>query len=123
MSMRHRSFWKSAGAITVLGVVAIVAIGADDSELYLRIHRSIELFSKVYKEITLHHVDEVRPEDLMRAGIDGMLESVDPYTVFLDEDESDEIDLVTTGRYGGIGVSIGMRDGDVVILSLLTGTE
>ncbi len=99
----------------------VLFLGAVDSDLYLRIHRSIELFSKVYKEITLHHVDEIAPEQLMRAGIDGMLEGVDPYTVFMDEDETDEIDLVTTGRYGGVGVSIGLRDGDIVILNLLEG--
>ena len=111
-----------AALIIAIGVVAgVVFIAADDGALYLRIHKSIELYSKVYKEITLHHVDEIRPEQLMRAGIDGMLDGVDPYTVFMDEDETDEIDLVTTGRYGGIGVSIGLRDGEVMIVNLLEG--
>lgn len=113
--------FRRAGIAAAALTAGFVFLGADDSELYLRIHRSIELFSKVYKEITLHHVDEIKPEQLMRAGIDGMLGGVDPYTVFMDEDETDEIDLVTTGRYGGIGVSIGLRDGEIMIVNLLEG--
>lgn len=113
---RHRR-WMLLG----MAVFGMLFLGANDSDLYLRIHKSIELFGKVYKEIALHHVDDIQPERLMRSGVDGMLQSVDPYTVFLEENEKDEIDLVTTGRYGGIGVSIGIRDGEITIVNLLEG--
>src|SRR3989338_1356509 len=101
--------------------VLFLALGAEDGELLFRINRSIDLFGKVYREIAVQHVDGLDPERLMRSGIDGMLKGLDPYTVFIDEEGSDEIDLVTTGRYGGIGVSIGVRDGAVVIVNLLEG--
>lgn len=109
----------------LLSGVAVVAtllfVAAQDGSLFFRINRSIDLFSKVYREIVLQHVDDVDPDVLMRRGIDGMLEGLDPYTVFIDDKESDELELVTTGRYGGIGVSIGVRDGAVVIVNLLEG--
>jgi len=121
MSRKMTMKLRSAAVLGILLVAGVLFLGADGSELYLRIHRSIELYGKVYKEISLHHVDEIRPEQLMRAGIDGMLGGVDPYTVFMDENETGEIDLVTTGRYGGIGVSIGFRDGEIMIVNLLEG--
>ena len=68
-----------------------------------------------------NYVDEIYPEDFMRAGIDGMLKTLDPYTVYIGDKEGDEIDLVTTGKYGGIGVTIGLRDGAVTVIDLLEG--
>lgn len=109
----------------LLSGVAVVAtllfVAAQDGGLFFRINRSIDLFSKVYREVVLQHVDDVDPDALMRRGINGMLEGLDPYTVFIDDKESDDLELVTTGRYGGIGVSIGVRDGAVVIVNLLEG--
>lgn len=109
----------------LLSGVAVVAtllfVAAQNGGLFFRINRSIDLFSKVYREVVLQHVDDVDPDVLMRRGINGMLEGLDPYTVFIDDKESDDLELVTTGRYGGIGVSIGVRDGAVVIVNLLEG--
>lgn len=103
------------------GIGMLLFLGADDGQLLFRINRSIDLFGKVYREVALQHVDDLNPERLMHSGIDGMLSGLDPYTVFIDERESDEIELVTTGRYGGVGISIGIRDGAVVIVNLLEG--
>ncbi len=102
-------------------IATLLFVAADDGELFYRINRSIDLFGKVYREIVLQHVDEIDPDQLMKRGIDGMLEGLDPYTVFIEDKESDELELVTTGRYGGIGISIGVRDGVVVIVNLLEG--
>lgn len=92
-----------------------------DDDLVLRIHRWINVFGKVYTDVALNYVDEVDPERFMHAGIDGMLKTLDPYTVYLGEKETDEMDLVTTGKYAGIGVTIGMRDGHVTVISPMEG--
>jgi len=88
---------------------------------YFKLDRSIDIFGAVFKEIVTNYVDEVDPAKFMRSGIDGMLGALDPYTVFIDETEKEEVDLITTGKYGGIGVTIGLRDGMVVILSPMEG--
>lgn len=93
----------------------------NDSEYFLKVYRSIDIFTRVYKEVAVNYVDEVDPDRLMRSGIEGMLKTLDPYTVYISENEKDEIDLVTTGKYGGIGVTIGTRDGVITILSLMEG--
>jgi len=88
---------------------------------YFEIARSIDLFGQIYKEISYNYVDEISPEEFMKAGIRGMLASLDPYTVYLDEKNKGDIDLLTNGKYGGIGVSIGLRNDKVTILELMDG--
>jgi len=94
---------------------------SSDADLFLKIYRGIDLYGKVYKEIAVNYVDTLNPEELMRAGIDGTLRTLDPYTVFIGEKENDEIDLITTGKYGGVGVTIGQRDGYITVISLIEG--
>ena len=115
--------WRRAAlyAVAVAGFLTAGFVGAADSEFFLKVHRSIEVFGKVYKEIATNYVDEIDPDRFMRAGIDGMLKTLDPYTVYIDERENDEIDLVTTGKYGGVGITIGIRDGQVTVINLLEG--
>ena len=100
---------------------AIVLLFAGFTDIYFEINKNIELFGKVYKEISFNYVDEVNPEQFMRAGIQGMLSSLDPYTIFIDEKKKEDIDLITNGKYGGIGVSIGVRDDKVTIVEVMEG--
>jgi carboxyl-terminal processing protease len=110
------------------GVLVLVAllfslgfISGNQDDTLLKIYRGIDLFGKVYKEVALNYVDTINPDQFINAGIDGMLGTLDPYTVFLGEHESDEIDLVTSGKFGGIGVTIGVRDGQIIIIGLMEG--
>ena len=93
--------------------------GNDD--VYFEVSRNIDLFGKVYKEIAFNYVDEINPEKFMQAGIAGMLKTLDPYTIFIDANRKDEIDLITNGKYGGVGISIGVRGDNVTIIEILDG--
>ncbi len=93
--------------------------GRDD--IYFEISKNIDLFGTVYKEISLNYVDEINPEKFMEAGIQGMLGSLDPYTIFIDENKKDDIDLITNGKYGGVGISIGIRADRVTVVEVLDG--
>jgi carboxyl-terminal processing protease len=103
-------------------VVALLAFGfAELDNIYFSINKNIDIFGRVYKEIVMNYVDEVDPEKFMRSGIEGMLETLDPYTVYLGGKDEDELDLLTHGQYGGIGVTIGVRDGIITVLSAMEG--
>jgi len=111
-------------------VIAAIALAAlftggfmaeSDADLFLKINKSIDLFGRVYKEITANYVDEIDPEKFMEAGIDGMLGTLDPYTVYIDKEDGDEVDLLTNGKYGGIGITIGVRDGAMRVISVMDG--
>ena len=92
-----------------------------NDNIYLKINKNMDVFGQVYKEITTSYVDEIDPEKFMHAGIDGMLETLDPYTVFYGEKEGEEMDLITHGEYGGVGVSIGERDGYIIVIAPMDG--
>lgn len=91
------------------------------SDVYFEISKNMDLFSRVYKEITFNYVDNIDPEEFMRAGIQGMLGALDPYTIFIDENKKDEIELITSGKYGGVGISIGVRGNKVTVVEVLDG--
>ncbi len=112
--------WRSylTGALVILLFSGFFP-GEDD--VYFQISKNIDLFGKVYKEISLNYVDNINPEQFMRAGIEGMLNTLDPYTIFIDGDKKDEIDLITSGKYGGVGVSIGVRGNSVTVVEVLDG--
>lgn len=107
--------------VIFLGVVVMGFMLTADSEYFFKVNKSIDIFGRVYKEVASNYVDTVDPEKFMRAGIDGMLDELDPYTVFIDEKGSDEVELITTGTYGGIGITIGLRDGIITVTSLMEG--
>jgi carboxyl-terminal processing protease len=109
--------------ISSLTVIVLFAFGfvVSKSDIYFEISKNLELFGKVYKEISFNYVDDIDPQEFMRAGIKGMLSKLDPYTVFIDEKNQDDIDLLTNGKYGGVGISIGVRNDKVTILEVLDG--
>ncbi len=92
-----------------------------DDDVYTEINRDMDVFGKLYKEIMLNYVDEIDGDKFMKAGIEGMLGTLDPYTNFLDESRKDEVDLITTGKYGGVGITVGMKDSMIVITDILDG--
>ncbi|MFC2083825.1 S41 family peptidase [Bacteroidota bacterium] len=114
----------SKNKLLVLSLVLVLLVAgfiSKDSDIYFEISKSIDLFGKVYKEVTLNYVDDVNPQEFMIAGLKGMLSSLDPYTVYIDADMKKDIDLITTGKYGGIGAGVGIRSEKVTIVDLLEG--
>lgn len=114
---------KKTLTIVLLTAIIFTAFGfvVTKTDIYLDISKNLELFGKVYKEISFNYVDEIDPQEFMRAGIKGMLKTLDPYTIFIDEKNQDDINLLTNGKYGGVGISIGVRDNNITILEVLEG--
>lgn len=80
------------------------------------ISKNLDILTTVYKELNNNYVDEVNYGDLMKTGIDAMLDKLDPYTVFISEAEIEDYNFMTTGQYGGIGALI-HKQGDWVVIS------
>ena len=103
-------------------LISVTNLHAQTStDVYYEISKSIDLFGRVYKEITLRYVEEIDPREFMLAGIKGMLGTLDPYTVYIDESSQKDIDLITTGKYGGIGATIGLRNEKITVVDLIEG--
>lgn len=92
---------------------------ADESDYYDRVKKGLNYFQKVYKKVQSYYVEEIDPYELLKAGIDGMLDSLDPYTVFVEEEGDVRLKIITTGKYGGLGMEIGTRNNQITVISPL----
>ena len=104
-------------AVTSLAVVGLVR----NPDIYFLIKKNFTIFSEVYREVSLNYVDRVNPEKLMRKGINAMLESLDPYTVLIDEAQNQSMEIMTRGSYGGVGMNVGYRGGKIVVIAPVEG--
>ena len=92
--------------VVVLSVILIGIVGLSftpPAERYFEIAKNLEIFASVFKEVNNLYVDEINPNKTIRVGIDAMLESLDPYTNFISEDQVEDFRTQNTGQYGGIG--------------------
>ena len=100
----------------------LYAATASKDKEYFDIVKSIDLFGEVYREVSKNYVDTLNVSKLIYAGIDGMLNALDPYTVFLDEEDAGDLDDMTNGQYAGIGVIISPVDGVLFVTSVVDGS-
>lgn len=96
-------------------LVVVVFVFGRPVEKYFDIAKSLDIFATLFKEVNAYYVDEVNPEKLIHKGIDAMLESLDPYTDYIPENEIESFRITTTGQYGGIGALIGIVNNKAVI--------
>jgi carboxyl-terminal processing protease len=76
------------------------------AEPYFEIAKNLDIFTTLFREVNAYYVDEVDPKPLVQTGIQGMLESLDPYTDFIPEEDLEAFSIQTTGQYAGIGALI-----------------
>ncbi|MBQ0153159.1 MAG: S41 family peptidase [Bacteroidales bacterium] len=79
------------------------------------INRSITIYNDVMRQLDMNYVDTLDYEDLLETGLKAILSHVDPYTVYIPKKDDDNLKMLTTGKYGGIGAIIMQRDSVVVI--------
>lgn len=101
----------------VVGLVFVTTLAAQQVDIFFLIKKNFSIFSKSYETIALEYVDEVDPEKLMRVGLDAMLETLDPYTVIFDESQMEQAEILSTGNYAGVGIDVGFRNGEAVIIA------
>ena len=100
----------SAAALTVAGWAFNWGVSVSADYVY-EIRKNMEVFSLIYQEISRKYVDPVDPDKFMKAGINGMLETLDPYTVLIEKEDNTQLQIITHGKYGGLGMVISTRDG------------
>ena len=82
------------------------------------IAKNVDIFVSILKELNAKYADEINPTDLVTSAINGMLETLDPYSVYYPEAKIEEQKMMMTGQYGGIGALIQAHGKDVVIYEL-----
>lgn len=113
--------------LTVALIVATAVFAAPTPtpplDRYSAARQGITRYGEVYRELLSEYVDEIDHEDLLRASINGMLSKLDPYTVFMERSDADEFEIMQTGKYGGIGVELGVRgaERELTVMSVFDG--
>ena len=107
---------KSIKKNLVIGGLILVGFGwfGFSTDLF-EITKNLEVFNSLYRELNIYYVDDTDPGELVTTGIDAMLKSLDPYTVYIPESRIEDFRFMTTGEYGGIGAMVRLIDGNVVI--------
>lgn len=116
-----KSFFNSTKRVILSSVVILLLIitsftvSRNDDNSFETV-KNLDIFYSLYKELSLYYVDPVVPGNIIKIGIDAMLNSLDPYTVYIPESRTEDIKMMTTGRYGGIGAFI-RKKGEYTVFS------
>lgn len=106
----------------VVAVSAASVLTFSFTEDYFEVSKNLDIFATLFRELNIYYVDETKPGELMKTGIDAMLESLDPYTNYIPESDIEDYRFMTTGQYGGIGASVREIGDKVVITEPYEGT-
>ncbi|NDP43447.1 MAG: S41 family peptidase [Aromatoleum sp.] len=121
------SNWKKAGLIglgAVLGVLLSLnfsAVAQRESKLPIP-YEDLQLLSAVFGKIKSDYVDVVPDEKLIKEAINGMVHGLDPHSDFLDAEAFKDIQIQTQGKFGGLGIEVGVEDGIVKVISPIEDT-
>ena len=86
------------------------------------VYKKIDLFGEVLEKINKEYVDEIDQSESMDAAIDGLLQSLDPYSAYMSPEIFNEMQTETSGEFGGLGIEVSMESGVVKVISPIDDT-
>lgn len=108
------SFFKKKYILPVVAS-AFLFVGVSFKDDFFEIAKQIEIFTTLFKELNMNYVDETNPGDLMDKAVKSMLASLDPYTVYFNEQDVVKFKINNTGEYTGIGAQITRKEDKLII--------
>jgi len=116
MKKNYKKLLLFAGLLSL----ALVIFSFDDD--LFQISKNLDIFSELYKEVNVNYVDNINSSDMIKTGIDAMLDNLDPYTEFVPESGLEEYKLhYVSTQYGGIGAGIFSRNDKVYVSDVFEG--
>src|SRR3954468_19003158 len=112
---------KRVAFVGIFLVSLLIFAFTPPADRYFEIAKNLDIFATLFKEVNASYVDDVNPNKLVRTGIDAMLNSLDPYTNYIPEDEVEDFRTINTGQYGGIGAITREIDGRNIVTMLMDG--
>ncbi len=109
----------AAGLIVAGGLMVLPSAIAYDS---VSTNSSLELFMDVFSRTSITYVDSVDSQELIEAALRGMLESLDPNSILLSPDDYENLRIQLSGSFEGVGITIGIRDEWLTVISPVEGT-
>ncbi len=117
-SKRKGNYMKNIfGKLLISFLFFLILTNASNSENEDNIYKKIDLFSEVLDKINNEYVEDVNQSDAMDAAINGVLQSLDPYSAYMSPELYESMQTETSGEFGGLGIEVGMEHGVVKVIS------
>lgn len=113
--MKTNRILKAALAFSLVVIMGLSFWSFKTDQKNFEISKNLDIFYTLFRELNLFYVEDIKPEKLIKTSIDDMLESLDPYTTYIPEEDMDDFKFMTTGEYGGIGALISKRGDKIVV--------
>ena len=114
-----RQILRFVGVIVAAGLIFIEGVAAQNTERDRRdfeLGKSIEILANIMREFESGHVENISASDLLNAATRGMTLATDPYSEYISEEAMEDFDILTTGRYAGVG-SLIRKKGDYILFA------
>ena len=109
---------KSLGILLLFSVVCLDSVNSAEKDIY----KKIDLFGEVLEKINKEYVDEINQSESMDSAINGLLQSLDPYSAYMSPEIFNEMQTETSGEFGGLGIEVSMESGVVKVISPIDDT-
>jgi len=111
---------KKSFALLILASFFILNLSAAEkkqTDRNFEISKSLDIYNSLLRELDIYYVDTIKPNILVKESIDRMLESLDPYTDYIPEEETKDLKFMTSGEYGGVGSIISQNSNNEIVIS------
>ena len=109
---------KILGLFFLVYIISTQAVISSEKDIY----KKIDLFGEVLEKINKEYVDEINQSESMDSAINGLLQSLDPYSAYMSPEIFNEMKTETSGEFGGLGIEVGMEAGVVKVISPIDDT-
>ena len=117
MKPYNKKFIRISVISVAVIAISLFSLALTKSDVYRELARSQRLINEVYKSLITRYADRLDTEKFTKTVINNILDDLDPYTVYMEEDEKEGLDLLTRGKYGGVGINLGERDKKLTVIS------
>jgi len=104
--------------IFLFNIFFVQLVNSNENEVY----KKIDLFGEVLEKINKEYVDEINQSESMDSAINGLLQSLDPYSAYMSPEVFNEMQTETSGEFGGLGIEVSMESGVVKVISPIDDT-
>ena len=107
---------------TIFIITVLTFLNAGTKDIYKQVRENQSLMNDVYRHLITNYVDDINLDVFTKMSINNMLYDLDPYTVYLENEERSGIEMLTKGKYGGIGIQIGKREKVLTVIAPIENT-
>ena len=110
---------KKSICVGISLVLSTVFAGTGNKDIYKQVRKNQSLMNDVYRHLITNYVDDIDLNAFTKRSINNMLLELDTYTVYLENEEKSGIEMLTKGKYGGVGIQIGKRENQLTVISTM----